>query len=249
MAGSDYDRRLVTARDGTFKLWDLVTGKLIKEFGSYQGGIGAVSVSSDGTDLIYSDQKQKMYHQWDLVDFHEKPSYPFVSTEQAIRTNPDHKTTLVFTSSTGELTIWDRVSDKKTTKQLTTQTATKITFSTDGKHVAVATMQGNLDVYDVATLQRLSRVGDSRLPIVYSVFSPDGQRVLFENGWPSDSLQVWDIRTHREVLSLPHPANSGMAARLSPDGRYIALPFENGTYLWEAPTWEEIQTAEKARQP
>ena len=72
------------------------------------------------------------------------------------------------------------------------------------------------------------------------------------DGWPRaatsprDAVKLWDLVAHRELLSLQGEGQYFMHVAFSPDGNTLAAVSLDGiAHLWRAPSWEEIEAAEK----
>jgi WD40 repeat protein len=75
--------------------------------------------------------------------------------------------------------------------------------------------------------------------------SPDGRRFATGGGHP-EVVKLWDVSTHRELMTLPGQGSLFRFVAFSPDGRCLAACNAKGElHLWCAPSWEEIETAER----
>jgi len=81
------------------------------------------------------------------------------------------------------------------------------------------------------------------------VFSPDSRRLvtgMFRGGAAKDKLAFWDYVSQRDLLSLRGQGSVVMRPEFSPDGNTLmATSWEGIVELWRAPSWEEIEAAEK----
>jgi WD40 repeat protein len=63
-----------------------------------------------------------------------------------------------------------------------------------------------------------------------------------------DAVRLWDCAAHRELLSLQGVGLFFADVAFSPDGNTLAATALSGTAnLWRAPSWEEIEAAEKGK--
>ena len=59
-------------------------------------------------------------------------------------------------------------------------------------------------------------------------------------------MKLWDLVAHRELLSLQGEGQYFMHLTFSPDGNtLVAVSLDGIAHLWRAPSWEEIEAAEK----
>ena len=80
--------------------------------------------------------------------------------------------------------------------------------------------------------------------------SADGGR-LATGGGGAEAIKLWDIQTHQELITLAGEGSLTMYIRFSPDGnKIIAMNLDSNHSLrlqiWRAPSWAEIDEAEKA---
>ncbi len=62
-------------------------------------------------------------------------------------------------------------------------------------------------------------------------------------------VKLWDMSTHRELMTLPGRGSLFYFVGFSPDGQWLAAcGLEGKLHLWQAPSWEEIEAAEKKTQ-
>lgn len=80
------------------------------------------------------------------------------------------------------------------------------------------------------------------------IFSPDGSRLVTTCDSP-DLVTLWDLGG-RELLKLHNLENVGIEAyslRFSADGNLLGCRrYAGELYLWRAPSWTEIEAAERA---
>jgi WD40 repeat protein len=79
-----------------------------------------------------------------------------------------------------------------------------------------------------------------------ATFSPDGTRLAAgSNG--RESIKLWDVESHQELLTLESQESRFVQCAFSPDGNVFgAKSMGDHLHLWRAPSWAEIAAAEKA---
>jgi len=80
------------------------------------------------------------------------------------------------------------------------------------------------------------------------VFSPDGRRLATGGGVSREAVKLWDLSTQtpRELMTLSGQGSVFLFVAFCPDGRWLAArSMEGKLHLWRAPSWAEIEAAEK----
>ena len=111
-------------------------------------------------------------------------------------------------------------------------------FSPDHRYFARAR---GLQLEDAATGQVLGPFHG-----VHSVaFSPDSQRVVAGSD-DRQAVKIWDTQTLQELLTLRGESTFFSQTRFSPDGNLLAtMSFSGLLHVWRAPSWAEIEAAER----
>ncbi len=116
-----------------------------------------------------------------------------------------------------------------------------LTFSPDGRWLAIGTQDGTIRLWDSSTWQEKWKVSFGEyygvVPTVRDLaFSPDSH--LLASG-RDIGTEVWDVATGRQVARMSDNGQVFSVA-FSPDGRWVASGADHVVHVWEATTGREI---------
>ncbi|MHC1768174.1 MAG: WD40 repeat domain-containing protein [Verrucomicrobiia bacterium] len=124
--------------------------------------------------------------------------------------------------------------------------AVNVAFSLDGRWFGTGGYNGRVVLWDVATRQPKAIGRNHRNELKDVAFSPDGQRLIASGSNRKDVVKLWDVETGRDLAALPGKPGCYVHIGFSPDGNTLfAASLEGTALLWQAPSWEEIEAAEK----
>src|SRR5262249_264145 len=125
---------------------------------------------------------------------------------------------------------------------------TRVTFSPDGRALAVACSDSTVKLWDTATGNELQTLRRHRTLGCRVAYIADG-RILASPG-SRDLVQLGDAATGKDV-GTPRGGSAGVRGRVispydsaafSPDGRALAVASTNTVQLWDTATWKEVRT-------
>ena len=114
----------------------------------------------------------------------------------------------------------------------------QISFSPDGKRLAVANMDGASKVWELATRSEVLSLAGTIQPAKAIAYSPDGG--MLATAGDEGIVKVWDANDGAEIFTL---SLGGIihSVSFSPDGARLAAASEDGSVkVWEAATGEEV---------
>lgn len=117
-----------------------------------------------------------------------------------------------------------------------------LAFSPDGDLLAASSMDG-IRIWDLERSQVIHHLDVPQWPnVVFTAleFSSDGER-LFSSARGQGGISIWDVQTGEKINSLTDFTAPIFAKAFLPDGRIIALKFDDGsTHLWDTVSGEEV---------
>jgi WD40 repeat protein len=122
-------------------------------------------------------------------------------------------------------------------------------FAPDGRTLASAGADGFIELWDLLERRPLAKFQGHHNGVGGPAFSSDGQRLAAAGGDAREAVKLWDMATLREVIALPAKGLEFRGARFSPDGNtLVAVDATGVTHLWHAPSFAEIEKAERANE-
>jgi WD40 repeat protein len=121
-----------------------------------------------------------------------------------------------------------------------------VAISPDANLFAVASTRGLIRVFETGSFQEVFTVRSLLLGVTSVMFSPDRRSLAAGNPGGGYALKIWDIQSRQELVSLPGDGSDFRCTMFSDDNRLLGTLNSKGKlFLWRAPSWEEINRAEK----
>jgi WD40 repeat protein len=227
------------------QVWDLQEGKLFHQF-AVSSNFRAVADSFLDQDkiLVVTYVGNDDMEEWDIASGKKLRSWQGIPNWYSDRFSPD-----------GQFCLTWRPDDKALLRNLsdgheinlnldTRQQRSDLCFSPDGKLLAVASLYGFAKLFDLNAQRELATLHGFLLGVHSVAFSADGTRLaLGSNG--REAVKLWDVASLEEVATLAAQGSIFFSTKFSPDGNVLGSLNDSGDlYLWRAPSWDEINTAE-----
>jgi WD40 repeat protein len=111
----------------------------------------------------------------------------------------------------------------------------------DGKTLISA--GGDIRFWDIGTRRENALKLSPRASASSLALSPDGRRLAA--GASDGRITLWDVASHQEVATLEGHREEVMQLAFTPDGDHLVSASKDQLRVWRAPSWTEIETAEK----
>jgi WD40 repeat protein len=237
----DGTRLLSGGGDGTVKLWDAATGRLLRTFERHSSpvhsvaffpdGARALSGSHDGTLKVWNAATGQLLRTFE-GGFKGVVSVVFSPDGTRVLSGSLDKTLKLWDAATGQLLR---------TFEGHSRGVDSVAFSPDGTRVLSGSRDHTVKLWDAATGQPLRTFEGHSNSISSVAFSPDGARVV--SGSRDGTSRLWDAATGR----LLHTFDSGWFSLVafSPDGtRVLSGSISKTLRLWDAATGRLLRTFE-----
>jgi WD40 repeat protein/predicted Ser/Thr protein kinase len=243
--------RLATAsRDDTVKLWDPVTGELLRTLSGHVDDVHSVEFSPDGARVLTTSADSSVTiwmtetgKQLETIDDYDV---------SVARFSPDGRS-LAIGAADGSLSLWNVAADEEIVEQRVlagTARVDALAFSPDGARLATATHDGLLHLWapGSASQTELARIEVAGIDARTLKFSPDSTRlaaagvdgsIVLRDGQSGDAIATLDAR-HGEVQALAF-------APLGPP-RLLSSGNEGSPKLWRTDTGELVATVDGHRE-
>lgn len=218
------NEQLVTCSDdASIQVWDLSSGKSVKEFIGHQEAVIMVDVSKDGSRLISgsADNTAKI---WDIAS--GKPLLTLNGHSDQVSYvcfSPDGK----WCASTGwdmSIKIWSTDSGKLAHSLAGHSARVEcIRFSPDGKMLVSTGGDRTIKLWNVADGTCINTLHGNSVAVMGVAFTEDGKSVI--SGGMSNSMKLWDLQAKQKQNAMYHGLDGRIQynIKLSPSGRYIAM--------------------------
>jgi WD40 repeat protein len=223
----DGHRALSGGQDGVVRLWDLDSGKLVRELKGHTqcafavgfGPDGRRAYSTGGGPAPWSDGTDSAVRVWDL------------ETGQEIRRLEGHKGRVldlaispdghrVLTGGDTRLILWDADTGREIRRLLGhIGLIASVAFLPDGRHVVSGSYDRTIRLWELASGQELHRFLGHPHEVTCVAASPDGRRLL-SSDYPGHELRFWDVAGRRLIRRVDWGGTSPIRGAFSPDGRY-----------------------------
>ncbi len=223
------------AGDPTARVWDVATGKEIRQF--IFEGVNSLAFAPDGRTVL-TGGRDKMAHLWDATTGKEIQRFSGQSTTLDSATFSTDGRWIVMLGEVAR--VWDPSTGKQV-QRLETDFGRHLAFSSDLKKALYGDYSGRAAVLDVAVWgKEISRFEGHDESVRAGAFSPDGRSAL-TGSWDK-TASLWDVATGKEIRRFEGHSDWVNAVAFSPDTRSVLTGSRDMTArLWDVTTGREIR--------
>jgi len=226
------------------RIWDTVTGELIREFLGHGSYINSVAYSVDGQIALSSAWRENSFRVWDTDNGIELRRFEgHGGVIRAITISDDGRYALSG-SDDNTVRVWDLANGAEV---LSLPGHTDNIFATiyspymeNGYIVASAGLDELIRIWDVETRQQIARLDGHTDDVWTLAYSPDGS--LLVSGGEDNTARIWDVDTYEQIGVLEVHNNWVTTVAISPDGQEV-LTGSNDTKirLWDIDSGELLE--------
>jgi RNA polymerase sigma factor (sigma-70 family) len=202
-------------------LFDLATGKQLRQFDAQGGPVYSLALSADGK-MLASFSADKAIHIWEMATGKRQQELPADKyAHGALAFAPDQQT-LAWANSAGQIQTWNLATGKAIHSGVGHQgVVSSVALSADGKTLFSAGTDRTIRIWDARTGKELRSFGAHLGPVAALALSPNGK--ILASVSPADGrVRQWQLPRPREMRSFPASATYCEIAWL-PDSATLAV--------------------------
>jgi WD40 repeat protein len=255
------------SKDATVRVWDAGTGKEQAVLRGHTKGVMALGLTPDGKTLatasldnsvrVWDAARRKELHRL-TGDHGDAWCLAFAPAERILVSGDGG-----WTGPGGPPRVWDWWAARELRRLTTLPGARCLSFSPDGKTVAVG-FQANLTFVEVATGRSWQQIKAHGSEVQGLAYLADGTVVTVggddqihpkkKGGFRRRvslprlmTARLWDPKTGTRLHDFANAEGQHAALAVSPDGRLLAVAFERSIHVWETSTRAHLGEAQGHR--
>jgi WD40 repeat protein len=243
-------RWLATSSDeGKIQVWDLLNRRQRAVLASRPTRAGPRVFLDKGERLVAAYSNPDAFVEFDVETGAVVRTYAWnnpvpLQRGRRFAFSPDDRWILLLEDG-GPARLIERATGEETPLPLDLPKPVDAAFSQDGRFLAVADDSDFVRVWQSAPWREAMVFRGFNLGVNAVAFSRDSRRLVITSRL-TDAVKIHDLGTGHELLTLTAPTAIFLPVGFSPDGN-VLLGLNDGLdrALWRAPSWAEIEAAER----
>jgi THO complex subunit 3 len=171
-----------------------------------------------------------------------------VGIVEQVAWDPTHADRLCSVAADSTLRVWDYRNTQQICQIDLKGPGYSVAYSPDGKRLAVATKDGTMQIFDLATRQILATWAEERAGINELVFSHSGSVLCLS--MQSGYVRIYETKTWQFLHEIGGSTSAVFCLEFDPRGRYLAVGGADAIVsLWDLEDWTCVRTFYKMSHP
>ena len=238
---SDGTRIVSSARCGTAKVWDGITGRFLADLRSEFGSFALSAAFSPDGRSVYTPEGHGDLVEWEAQTGKRLRTFAGRTTDSPywIIASPDGDRIATSGHRDGTVVIWDaRRGVRQRILDARGHDTYSFAFSRDSRRLLATYWNGPVWIWDAASGEVLTEIDLGPEQIWFASFCPDEKRMAATSS-EGKMLQIWSI-PRKQLLWTTHVADDAYFGTFSPDGeRLVTGGSESRCLVWRRrrPEW------------
>jgi WD40 repeat protein/serine/threonine protein kinase len=231
--------------DGRLCLWDLSSGKLVRDFSDYIKQQWHVFQLDPTRQVLAFPTHERVIALWDLAADRKLVELHDWDGDLAIMAFSIDGKTLTACTHKKQAYVWDTATGKLLRHWAVDEGDQKwLGFDIGDRQVLVSNFtNGDAHLWDIQTGTKNTLLRGHQARVMNAAFNRQNTRVVTSESYPSNVLRLWDAQTGAQVAVLRGHTNEAHSVVFSPDGKRLAsCSFDQTARLWDGKTGEHIAT-------
>jgi WD40 repeat protein len=245
----DGQQALSGGRDRVVRLWDLQTGKQVRQFPEQSGWIHALAVSADGRQALAAGGSKKegsptradcAVRLLDLESGREVKPFPgHTEAVNALAFVPGDRRFLSI-GWDASIRLWDAAAAKEVSLfQKQPGFPLGVAVAPDGKNAVTGGTDGVVRVWDLATGKVTQRCQANAEAVFCVAYAAEGRHVFAAGA--DNTVRLWDLQTAKVVQSYTGHTEKIWTVAVSPDGkRLLSGSLDRTVRLWDVESGKQL---------
>jgi WD40 repeat protein len=239
----------VGSTNGNVQVWDVGARALLHQQRVATGALKPVQFLVEHNSLVLvsldeGSQGEASFQEWSLAPWRKTAAWQGGMNMRNFALSPDGRWCLTFGQTVGVLR--DLQTGNERELRVALKQADNAAFAPNGRFFGVGSSFGYGKLWETADLMEVMTVHGLLMGLHSVAFSPDVKR-LVTGSTATEAIKLWDLDGHLDLLTLAGQGSLFQRTAFSPDGNVLgSVNNQNVLHLWRAPSWAQIEAADKA---